>query len=61
MTEPYALRRALAHVGGFASGAALDPTLRVTVNVRPDRLVAETIGSSRPSSGCGTTSRASVP
>ncbi|HET9631463.1 MAG TPA: DUF3626 domain-containing protein [Terrabacter sp.] len=40
MTQPYAVRRALAHVGGLASGAPLDPTLRVTLNFHPDRLVA---------------------
>lgn len=39
MTEPYAVRRALAHVGGRASGAPLEPSLRVTLNFHPDRLV----------------------
>ncbi|MEW1952636.1 DUF3626 domain-containing protein [Terrabacter sp. NPDC080008] len=39
MTQPYAVRRALAHVRGLASGAPLDPALRVTLNFHPDRLV----------------------
>lgn len=40
MTEPYAVRRALAHVRGLATGAPLAPSLRVTLNFHPDRLVA---------------------
>ena len=35
----YAVRRALAHVRGLSSGPPLDPTLRVTLNFHPDRLV----------------------
>jgi hypothetical protein len=37
--QPYAVRRALAHVRGLSVGPALDPTLRVTLNFHPDRLV----------------------
>ena len=36
---PYAVRRALDHVRGLSSGPPLDPTLRVTLNFHPDRLV----------------------
>ncbi|MGC4948744.1 DUF3626 domain-containing protein [Streptomyces sp. DT224] len=32
-------RRALAHVAGLASGPAVDPGLRVTLNFHPDRLL----------------------
>src|SRR5690348_16055561 len=39
MTEPYAVRRALAHVRRLASGGPLDPSQRVTLNFHPDRLV----------------------
>jgi len=37
--EPCAVRRALAHVRGLSDGPGLDPTLRVTLNFHPDRLV----------------------
>ena len=37
--QPYAVRRALAHVRRLSTGPALDPTLRVTLNFHPDRLV----------------------
>ncbi len=37
--EPYAVRRALAHVRGLSHGPRLDRTLRVTLNFHPDRLV----------------------
>ena len=37
--EPYAVRRALDHVRGLSDGPRLDPTLRVTLNFHPDRLV----------------------
>jgi hypothetical protein len=36
---PYAVRRALAHVRALSVGPPLDPTLRVTLNFHPDRLV----------------------
>ncbi|GAA2741222.1 DUF3626 domain-containing protein [Terrabacter aerolatus] len=36
---PYAVRRALAHVRALSSGPPLDPSLRVTLNFHPDRLV----------------------
>ena len=36
---PYAVSRALAHVRARSSGRPLDPTLRVTLNFHPDRLV----------------------
>ena len=36
---PHAVRRALTHVRGLSAGRALDPTLRVTLNFHPDRLV----------------------
>ena len=38
-TQPYAVRRAIAHVRGLSAGAPLDPSLRVTLNFHPDRLV----------------------
>jgi hypothetical protein len=38
--QPYAVRRALAHVRGLATGSPLDPDLRVTLNFHPDRIVA---------------------
>src|SRR6476620_9424517 len=38
-SQPYAVRRAIAHVRELSAGPALDPTLRVTLNFHPDRLV----------------------
>src|SRR6478736_6765924 len=38
-TQPAAVTRALAHVRGLSTGRPLDPTLRVTLNFHPDRLV----------------------
>ena len=38
--QPRAVRRALTHVRGLSAGRAIDPTLRVTLNFHPDRLVA---------------------
>jgi len=37
--EPFAVRWALDHVRGLSAGPRLDPTLRVTLNFHPDRLV----------------------
>lgn len=37
--QPAAVTRALAHVRGLSTGGPLDPTLRVTLNFHPDRLV----------------------
>ena len=37
--QPAAATRALAHVRGLSTGGPLDPTLRVTLNFHPDRLV----------------------
>lgn len=39
LEQPYAVRRALAHVRRLSSGTPLDPTLRVTLSFHPDRLV----------------------
>ena len=38
-TQPAAVTRALAHVRRLSTGGPLDPTLRVTLNFHPDRLV----------------------
>ena len=37
--QPDAVRRAIAHVRGLSAGSPLDPSLRVTLNFHPDRLV----------------------
>ena len=39
--QPYAVRRALEHVRGLSAGPPLDPSLRVTLNFHPDRLVRD--------------------
>ncbi|MER7754435.1 DUF3626 domain-containing protein [Kitasatospora sp. NPDC097643] len=41
-TFPTPQERALRHVAGLASGAPVDPALRVTLNFHPDRLVRGT-------------------
>ncbi|MCT9089783.1 DUF3626 domain-containing protein [Streptomyces sp. ASQP_92] len=41
-TSPTAQERALRHVAALASGPPMDPTLRVTLNFHPDRLLRGT-------------------